>query len=260
MGLRVGARRANVTLKRTFRGIAAAPGSSYRWKILAQHFKMGAATLTWYTGSDSNTTSLELPEGMVEARAYDQSISDWRANAMIVDDATFQELVNAHYQPLYRFAFSLSHSEAQAWDLTQETFRKFATKGHQLSALSKAKTWLFTTLYREFIDGHRRDARLETLDDGEHELESVSPADQADQFDGALARQALLQIDPVFRAPLTLFYLQDLTYREIAEILKLPLGTVMSRISRGRSMLRQLLTEPRHGNRVVPLTPVSEVK
>ena len=54
--------------------------------------------------------------------------------------------------------------------------------------------------------------------------------------------------------------LGDLTYREIAEVLKLPLGTVMSRISRGRSMLRQLLTEPRHGNRVVPLTPVSEVK
>lgn len=179
---------------------------------------------------------------------------------MTVDDSTFEQIVNAYYQPLYRFAFTLTHSEAQAWDLTQETFRKFATKGHQLAAQSKAKSWLFTTLYREFIDGHRRDSRLEPLDDAEHEVVSVAVADQADKFDGALAREALLQIDAAFRAPLVLFYLQDLTYREIAEVLKLPLGTVMSRISRGRAMLRELLTEPARENRIVPLTPVSEVK
>ena len=83
---------------------------------------------------------------------------------MTVDDSTFEQIVNAYYQPLYRFAFTLTHSEAQAWDLTQETFRKFATKGHQLAAQAKAKSWLFTTLYREFIDGHRRDSRLEPLD------------------------------------------------------------------------------------------------
>jgi len=179
---------------------------------------------------------------------------------MTVDDPTFEEIVNAYYQPLYRFAFTLSHSEAQAWDLTQETFRKFATKGHQLTARAKAKSWLFTTLYREFIDTHRRNSRLEPLDDGEHELSSVAVADQAEKFDGALAREALLQIEPAFRAPLVLFYLQDLTYREIADVLKLPLGTVMSRISRGRAMLRELLTDPAPANRIVPLTPVSEVK
>jgi len=179
---------------------------------------------------------------------------------MTVDDPTFEEIVNAYYQPLYRFAFTLTRSEAQAWDLTQETFRKFASKGHQLTAQAKAKSWLFTTLYREFIDTHRRDSRLEPLDDGDHELNSVAVADQAEKFDGTLAREALLQIDPVFRAPLVLFYLQDLTYREIADVLKLPLGTVMSRISRGRAMLRELLTEPAPANRIVPLTPVSEVK
>ena len=173
---------------------------------------------------------------------------------MIVDDPTFEEIVNAYYQPLYRFAFTLTHSEAQAWDLTQETFRKFATKGHQLATRTKAKSWLFTTLYREFIDTHRRDGRLEPLDDGEHELRSVAAADQAEKFDGALAREALLQIDPVYRAPLVLFYLQDLTYREIAEVLKLPLGTVMSRISRGRGLLRQLLTEPKRAKALFPLT------
>src|SRR5256885_16876007 len=149
---------------------------------------MGADTLTWYTGTDSNTTKFQSSEPAVETRARDQErASCWRANEMTVDHSTFEELVNAFYQPLYRFAFTLTHSEAQAWDLTQETFRKFATKGHQLNAISKVKTWLFTTLYREFIDGHRRDARLQPIDAGEHELTSVAAADQAEKFDGAVA-------------------------------------------------------------------------
>jgi RNA polymerase sigma-70 factor (ECF subfamily) len=173
---------------------------------------------------------------------------------MIVDQSTFEQIVNTYYQPLYRFAFSLAKSEAAAWDLTQETFRKFATKGHQLAAASKVKTWLFTTLYREFIDTHRRDARLQPLEDVDHETNSVVAADQGEKFDGTVARAALLQIDPVFRAPLTLFYLEDHSYREIADILNVPIGTVMSRISRGRAMLREVLQDRLRPDRVEPVT------
>lgn len=174
---------------------------------------------------------------------------------MIFDHSTFEQIVNTHYQSLYRFAFSLARGEAQACDLTQETFRKFATKGHQIAEASKVKTWLFTTLYREFIDSHRRDSRLQQLDDLEHETGSVMAADQADRFDGGLAREALLQLDPVFRAPLVLFYLQDHSYREIADILDVPLGTVMSRISRGRGMLRELLQDRCPPAVMSPVTP-----
>jgi RNA polymerase sigma-70 factor (ECF subfamily) len=179
---------------------------------------------------------------------------------MIVDEPTFEQIVNTHYQPLYRFAFSLARGEAQAWDLTQETFRKFAVKGHQLAARSKVKTWLFTTLYREFIDGQRRDSRVEPMADGEHELDPVALPDQEEKFDGALAREALLQIDPVFRAPLVLFYLQDHSYREIADILKVPLGTVMSRISRGRGMLREALRDRGRSGAAAPVGTVSDVR
>ncbi len=183
---------------------------------------------------------------------------------MIVDDSTFEQIVNTHYQSLYRFAFSLARGEAQASDLTQETFRKFAIKGHQLEAESKVKTWLFTTLYREFIDSRRRDSRWEPLE--EVEADSVVPSDQADRFDGGLAREALLQIDPVFRAPLTLFYLQEHSYAEIAEILDVPMGTVTSRIARGRDLLRELLLEHGRPKPVKsisgrpPGVPVSDVK
>ena len=220
---------------------------------------MGATALTCYSGTDSITTGLQSSERVMDRQTRESGAPSrcGLGHAMSFDAAIFEETVNSYYQSLYRFAFSLTHSEAQAWDLTQETFRKLATKGHQLSAISKVKTWLFTTLYREFIDGHRRDSRLQPLDEPEQELTSVAAADQAEKFDGVLAREALLRIDPVFRAPLTLFYLQDHTYREIAEILKVPLGTVMSRISRGRALLREMLTERGPAHRQVPKTPES---
>ena len=60
----------------------------------------------------------------------------------------FQQLVDRQYEPLFRFALSLTRSEADAADLTQQTFFLWASKGHQLRDRSKAKSWLFTTLYR----------------------------------------------------------------------------------------------------------------
>src|SRR5579862_5271400 len=63
----------------------------------------------------------------------------------------FQDLVSRFYRPLYQFAFGLCRSEAEACDLTQQTFYVWATKGHQLRDASKVKTWLFTTLHHEFL-------------------------------------------------------------------------------------------------------------
>jgi RNA polymerase sigma-70 factor (ECF subfamily) len=98
------------------------------------------------------------------------------------------------------------------------------------------------------------------MTDGEHESDAVALPDQEEKFDGALAREALLQIDPVFRAPLVLFYLQDHSYREIADILKAPLGTVMSRISRGRAMLREVLRDRGRSAAAAPIPTVSDVR
>src|SRR5204862_7625065 len=72
----------------------------------------------------------------------------------------FQQLVDRQYAPLYRFALSLSKSEAGAADLTQQTFFLWAAKGHQLRDRSKAKSWLFTTLYREFLNRRRHVVRF----------------------------------------------------------------------------------------------------
>src|SRR6059058_5816955 len=72
----------------------------------------------------------------------------------------FETIVNEHYEPLFRFAMSLTRCESDAGDLTQHTFYVWATKGHQLRDRSKAKTWLFTTLHRAFLETRRRRSKF----------------------------------------------------------------------------------------------------
>jgi RNA polymerase sigma-70 factor, ECF subfamily len=154
----------------------------------------------------------------------------------------FENLVAAHYGPLYQFAFSLSRDEADACDLTQQTFCIWAAKGHQLRDQSKVKTWLFTTLHREFLGSRRRQSRFPhiELEYVAGELPTVSPA-SINQLDSEQLFEALKQLDEIYRSTVTLFYLEDYSYNEIAEILDIPLGTVKSRLTRGLQRLYVLL-------------------
>jgi RNA polymerase sigma-70 factor, ECF subfamily len=161
----------------------------------------------------------------------------------MANDVDFENLVTAHYGPLYQFAFSLTRDEAEACDLTQQTFCIWAAKGHQLRDVSKVKTWLFTTLHREFLGSRRRQTRFPhvELEYAAAELLSVSPA-TIYQLDSGQLLNALGQLDEIYRAAIMLFYLEDYTYNEIAEILGIPLGTVKSRLTRGLEKLHHLLT------------------
>lgn len=157
----------------------------------------------------------------------------------------FQDLVDEHYQALYRFAYSMAKSADRAADLVQQTYCIWAQKGHQLNDRTKAKTWLFTTLYREYLGQARRMARFSDTEIGE--LENQLPSDEPDahrQMDAKRAVEILQRLEEIYRAPLTLFYLQQHSYKEIAEILDVPMGTVMSRISRGKELLRNQMHEP----------------
>ena len=156
----------------------------------------------------------------------------------------FAELVDSHYQALFRFGMSLTRDVDRASDLVQETFCIWAAKGSQLRDRSKAKTWLFTTLYREFLNQRRRASRFsdEPLDEATAEA-MVAPQEEAErQMDGQRALELLGALEESYRTPLALFYLQQHSYKEIAEILDIPIGTVMSRLSRGKEMLRRRMT------------------
>ncbi len=168
----------------------------------------------------------------------------------------FGQLVDAHYAPLFRFALSLAKKEVDAADLTQQTFYLWASRGHQLRDGSKAKSWLFTTLYREFLRNHRHNTRHAHIHlDGEPDDFIAETAPVADALDGAAVWEALAQIEEIFRVPLTLFYLEEFSYREIADVLGIPAGTVMSRLSRGKAQLRRLLFDAVDDSKILPMPP-----
>jgi RNA polymerase sigma-70 factor, ECF subfamily len=162
----------------------------------------------------------------------------------MAESLDFENLVASHYQPLYQFAFSLTRDEAESCDLTQQTFCIWAAKGHQLRDLTKVKTWLFTTLHREFLGSRRRQTRFPhvELDEAAPDLPVISP-DAVSRLDAEQVVATLAQVDEIYQAPVALFYLQDYSYKEIAEILDVPLGTVKSRLTRGLGKLHQLLTD-----------------
>ncbi len=165
---------------------------------------------------------------------------------MGVEATSMDALVDRYYEPLFRFARSLSAAEDSAADLTQETFYLWVAKGHQLRDASKVKGWLFTTLYREFLRQRRHHDRFP-----HHEMSAVEgdlpviESSVVDALDADQVLKALQRVEEVFRVPLTLFYVDDFSYREIAETLELPLGTVMSRLSRGKAQLRYILASAR---------------
>jgi len=173
-----------------------------------------------------------------------------------MNDTEFQTLVDAHYAALYRFGLSLAKSQSDAADLTQQTFYLWASKGDQLRDRSKAKSWLFTTLYREFLQRQRREVRFPHVELEVSQEEPATVAPNFDQLDSAAVLQALSQVEEPFRAPLTLFYLEQFSYAEIAAALEVPIGTVMSRLSRGKNQLRQrLLTlQEMSARNIVPLS------
>src|ERR1044071_6473007 len=99
-------------------------------------------------------------------------------------ETEFEKLVDLYYPSLYRFAFSLTRQESDACDLTQQTFYIWATKGHQVRDDSRIKSWLFTTLHREYLQRYRRISRFPQVEisSAEPELPEVAPTSM-DRFD-----------------------------------------------------------------------------
>src|SRR5579871_3459586 len=114
----------------------------------------------------------------------------------------FESVVAQYYEPLFQFAFSLTRAEADACDLTQQTFYVWAAKGHQLRDASKVKTWLFTTLHRQFLENRRKQSRFphHEIEEVAAELPAISPV-TANSLDSGKVLDALAQVDEIYQAP-----------------------------------------------------------
>lgn len=152
------------------------------------------------------------------------------------------QLIDAHYEALYRYAYRLGGSAADAEDLTQETFGKALAHLPQLREPDRAKAWLFRILRNLYLHRVRDQKRHRVVPlDAVGDLARREGDDLVPEIDPARLQQALNELDEAFRTPIILFYFEEFSYRDIAEQLELPIGTVMSRLARGKAYLRNRL-------------------
>lgn len=165
--------------------------------------------------------------------------------------AAIQQMVDDHYAMLYRYAYRLSGSADQAADLTQEAFCKAQAQYAQLRDPTRAKAWLFSILRHAYLHQVRLDQtrRLVSLDaiGAQHAFaDDPGDDDSLPDIDPARLQAALNDLDEPFRTPLILFYFEEFSYRDIAEEMQLPIGTVMSRLARAKAYLRDRLVPAAH--------------
>src|SRR5438309_2119482 len=163
--------------------------------------------------------------------------------------ALFNEMATQHLDALYRTALRLSGRPQDAEDLVQETYLRAWRSLHTYKPGTNPKAWLFRILHNAHIDRFRASSRtVQTVD----EFEGQDPAFVVHETPESLimsglmdaeVRQALMEIPEVFRACLVLADLEGFSYQEIADILGIPRGTVMSRLFRGRRAMRRLLVQ-----------------
>ena len=170
------------------------------------------------------------------------------------DAAGWEELVRVHTRRVYGLCYRFTSSEAEAQDLTQEIFlRVFRSLKSYRSTEGSFSTWL-TRLSRNLLIDHYRRTRQERLTDPiedqlpvleqkEHgAMASVRPDRAlAGREASEILQAALAKLSPELRETVILRDLQELEYREVAEVLKIPEGTVKSRLNRGRAELARLL-------------------
>jgi RNA polymerase sigma-70 factor, ECF subfamily len=154
-----------------------------------------------------------------------------------------ERVVSESYTPVYRFALTLADSETEAADLTQETFLILCRQHEQVREPDKIKSWLFTTLRRTFLRRlRRRHEGPEVELKPNHQQSTVDPIGPR-SVDARAILSALSELEEDHRRVLELLYIADLSYKQISTTLGIPVGTVMSRLSRGKERLRGALTK-----------------
>jgi RNA polymerase sigma-70 factor, ECF subfamily len=217
------------------------------------------------------TSILDLsPERAAEASG---EIEDLRLVASLREgcERGYEELISRFQQPVYTLALRLLNDQSEACDVVQEVFLKVFRNIGTFRSQSSLKTWIYRITVNEahnarrwFFRHRRREVELDTDPDESRNWKETIADGGRSPFDAAFDREqhvmieaALEKINPIFREAVVLRDITDLSYEEIAEILGVSLGTVKSRILRGREALRDELAgslKDRPALRLVPKT------
>ena len=149
---------------------------------------------------------------------------------------------------LRRFARALCGDMALADDLVQDCIERALRKSHLYDPARPLRAWLYAVLRNIFISGLRRDGRstvVKAVDDLTAGEDAVPPM-QEDRLSANLVTEALNRLPPQHREVIVLVGLEEMSYRDVAEIIGVPIGTVMSRLSRARESLKQILEDRGH--------------
>ncbi len=192
---------------------------------------------------------LELQAGSHQAEA--DLVEGLRAG----DERAYEQLILRFQQPVYNLVSRLMNDPADASDVVQEVFLKVFRNISSFHGRSSLKTWIYRIAvneghnHRRWFSRHRKqEVGLEAETEGARTYQETLPDLNRSPFDSAseqethaLIEEALAVLNPNFRAAVILRDIEDLSYEEIADILRVSLGTVKSRILRGREALRNAL-------------------
>ena len=167
-------------------------------------------------------------------------------------DEEFERVALPWMNDVYRFAYSLTRNESDAQDLVQETYLRAFRSWHTFQPGSDARRWLFTICRNAFLRSRERTRHEVELEDGDTEALALATRHRdmlADGTDRALTQidlrpaltKALEQLQEPFRSAVILVDVEDQSYDAAAEILGVPIGTVRSRLFRGRRQLQERL-------------------
>ena len=153
-------------------------------------------------------------------------------------ERAFNRWVQEHYRFLLRVGWALTGSRHVAEELVQDTFELAWRHQKQLRQAASAKAWLYQILRREALQHIRAGPAPVSWEDEHDNLRQTDPAVLDLRID---MLRALQQLSAAHRDILVLFYLQDMSYRDMADALEIPQGTVMSRLARARTELQKLM-------------------
>jgi RNA polymerase sigma-70 factor, ECF subfamily len=191
---------------------------------------------------------IELPQEVsVKASQQSQDLELTR-RSQAGDTEAFGELVSKYSTKIFSMVYCILGNENDAWDLAQEGFLKAWRSIHRFEARSSFYTWLYSITMNLTIDSLRRKGRRQEveLDDA---MPSFLPGPRINCERAEIREQvnaALAQLSPEHRAVVVLKEIEDMQYREIAEVLNVSMGTVMSRLFYGRKRLQSILKPLRY--------------